>query len=183
MGRSRCRRLCYAAVSHRTNRYRHFRESLAFCTHASHWDLWPEQPLKRERESTRDRPFLFRFFPYFWFYPDHIPQWTNAFRCRQICGRYENTFCLLAQRSLHVLMEIKCCKDCHFCHLFPSEQIPPRACCVSTEAGGILEVFFSMFTRCVVDILKTIEQQADHSLKITFGAHRGARRTFNPTPI
>lgn len=73
--------------------------------------------------------------------------------------------------------------DCQFCHLFPSEQIPPQACCASTEAGGILENFLSMFSRCGVDILKTIEQQADHSLKTTFGAHRGPKHIFNPAPI
>lgn len=63
MGKSGCKRLCYAAVSHRTNRYRHFRESLAFCTHASHWDLWPEQWLKRERESTRETDPFCSIFP------------------------------------------------------------------------------------------------------------------------
>lgn len=73
--------LCYAVVSHRTNRYRRFRESLAFHTHAL---LARTTTKERERERQRYRPFLFCFFLSFWFHPAHIPQWANAFWCRQI---------------------------------------------------------------------------------------------------
>ncbi len=101
LGRSGCRRLCNAVVSHITNRYRRFRESLAFHTHASHWNLWSEQPLKRERERQRYRPFLFSFFLSFWFHPALIPQWANAFWCRQIG---EHIKIHSTRRSLYVLM-------------------------------------------------------------------------------
>lgn len=43
--------LCYAVVSHRTNRYRRFRESLAFHTHAL---LARTTTKERERESASD---------------------------------------------------------------------------------------------------------------------------------
>ncbi len=49
-----------------------------------------------------------------------------------------------------------------------------RPCCASTEAGGMPEILLTMFSSYVVDILQTIEQQADRALKITFGAQRGA---------